>query len=91
MKTMEFMDKFFRNGESTAFELSEKIQSAENDPETMYEIAKKVGVTDSFEVFRTGMLRFLENAADELTEEELELVTGGRIAFANGEIIDDEQ
>lgn len=73
MNTREFMEKIAADAKENNFAITEKLQTAESN-EAVYAIAQEEGLTDSYEAFM-GELKKIHG--DELSEEELEAVSGG--------------
>ena len=81
MTTKEFIENLNRDANENSAEIFAKIQAGGNDFETIYALAKKTGVTDSFEDFEAEMAARYGNADRELSDEELASVTGGTAAY----------
>ena len=71
MTTQEFIRKLVPEN----VDLLSRMQACKA-PEEAYEVAKSVGLTDSFEEFTAEMTKFYESVKD-LTEEDLANVAGG--------------
>lgn len=73
MTTQEFVKKMEKDEE-----LCQKMRGCEK-PEEAYELAKTAGVTDDLDVFTKVMKQLNERASQELSDEELENVAGGKL------------
>lgn len=73
MDTKAFLEKVAVEVKEDNFDTMERIKAAESD-EALYTIAQEAGLTDSYEVF---MEEISKMSGDELSEEDLEAVSGG--------------